>query len=110
MATDDPLAGLARRLALPEREPDDGFVLRVDTAIDVQVAAAASSRGRREQLGTEILAAFALLLGAHQFVDVASSAAELFLPLVTGIGGLAFIWGTVWLLLASISGERESYA
>ena len=65
---------LARRLAIPERAPDESFVLRVDRTIDIEVADRAAARARREEVVIELLAAAALFLAARQILSVGDEA------------------------------------
>jgi hypothetical protein len=97
---------LVRRLALPEREPDEGFVLRVDRTIDIEVAERAAARSRREELVIELLGAAALLFAARQLLSVGDEAATLVLPLFSEVGGLALVAATLFLFLTLLSTER----
>ncbi len=97
---------LARRLAIPEREPDEGFVLRVDRTIDMAEADRAAARARREEIVIELLGAGALLLAARQLLTVGDQTIELVLPLLSLLGGLALVAATLFLFVALLSAER----
>lgn len=107
--TPDRLERLARRLALPERDADEAFVLRVELARRAAVLAIEAARGRREQLLVEIGGGGALLLAAHQFSQIGEQAAALLAPLATSLGGLALV-GLAAIMLSTLAGERESLA
>lgn len=108
--TPDSLARLARRLALPEREPDEAFVARVQLARRARALEQSAARDRREQLLVEAGAGAALLLAAHQLVGVGERAAALFEPLAGGFGGLALAGLALALILSTLAGEREGLA
>ena len=97
---------LARRLAIAEREPDEAFVLRVDRTIDIAEADRAAARARREEVVIELLAAGALFLAARQILLVGDEAAELVLPLLSHLGGIALVVATLFLFLTLLSAER----
>jgi hypothetical protein len=97
---------LARRLEIPERGPDDGFVLRVDRTIDIAAADRAAARARREEMAVELLAAAALFLAARQILPIGDGAANLFLPLLSQVGGLALVAATLSLFLTLLSADR----
>lgn len=108
--TPDQLARLARRLALPERAPDEGFVARVRLARSAADLAREAARSRREQLLVEIGGGGALLVAAHQLGQVGEQAAALLAPLATGLGGLALFALAAAAMLATLAGEREGLA
>jgi len=108
--TPDQLARLARRLALPEREPDEGFVARVRLARDADALAREAARARREQLLVEIGGGGALLFAAHQLAQVGEQAAALLAPLATGLGGLALFGLAAAFMVSTLAGEREELA
>jgi hypothetical protein len=108
--TPDRLARLARRLALPEREPDEAFVARVQLARRARALEQDAARDRREQLIVEAGAGAALLLAAHQLSAVGERALALVAPLATGLGGLALAGLAAALLLSTMAGEREGLA
>jgi hypothetical protein len=83
--TPERLAGLARRLALPERDPDEAFVARIQLARRALVLEQEAARDRREQVLVELGAGAALLFAAHQLAAVGGQAAALLTPLVTGL-------------------------
>lgn len=97
---------LARRLAIPEREPDEGFVLRVERMIDIQAAERAAARARREEAVVELLGAAALFLAAHQLLVAGDEAVEIVMPLIANLGGLALVAATLFLFVALLSAER----
>lgn len=108
--TPERLARLARRLALPERGPDEAFVARVRLARRARALEQEAARDRREQILVEAGAGAALILAAHQFVAVGERAAELLAPLATGLGGLAIAGLAAALLISTLAGEREGLA
>ncbi|HEX8226107.1 MAG TPA: hypothetical protein VF605_20055 [Allosphingosinicella sp.] len=108
--TPEQLVRLARRLAVPERAPDDGFVARVQLARRARALEQEAARDRREQVLVEAGAGAALLLAAHQLASVGEQAAALFAPLATGLGGVALFGLAAALLVAALSGEREGLA
>jgi hypothetical protein len=108
--TPDRIARLARRLALPEREPDEAFVARVRMARRADALAREAARSRREQLIVEIGGGGALLLAAHQLSQVGEQAAALLAPLATSLGGLAVFGLAVAMMLSSLAGDREGLA
>ncbi|HEX8622775.1 MAG TPA: hypothetical protein VF718_12465 [Allosphingosinicella sp.] len=108
--TPDQLARLARRLALPERAPDDAFVARVELARRARALEQDAVRDRREQVLVEAGAGAALLLAAHQLSTVGEQAAALFAQLSTGLGGIALFGLAAALLVSMIGGEREGLA
>jgi hypothetical protein len=97
---------LARRLALSEREPDEGFVLRVDRTIDIEAADRAAAGARREEVVIELLAAAAIFLAARQLLLIGDEAVELVLPLVSHLGGLALVAATLFLFVTLLSADR----
>ena len=108
--TNDQLARLARRLALPEREPDEAFVARVRMARSADALAREAARGRREQLIVEIGGGGALLFAAHQLSQVGEQAAMLLAPAVTSLGGLALFGLAAAFMVSTLAGEREGLA
>lgn len=108
--TPDRLARLARRLALPEREPDEAFVARVRLARRADDLAREAARARREQLLVEIGGGGALLFAAHQLASVGEQAATLLAPLATSLGGLALFGVAAGMMLTTLAGEREGLA
>ncbi len=106
--TPERLARLARRLALPERAPDEAFVARVRLARSADALAREAARSRREQLVVEIGGGGALLLAVHQFASVGEQAAALLAPLATSLGGLAFVGAAAAMMLSMMGGERET--
>ena len=97
---------LARRLAIPERTPDESFVLRVDRTVDIEVADRAAARARREEVVIELLAAAAWVLAARHILSVGDEAVELVMPLLSQLGGLALVAATLFLFVALLSAER----
>ena len=108
--TPDQLARLARRLALPERGPDEAFVARVRLARNAADLAREAARSRREQLVVEIGGGGALLFAVHQLSRIGEQAASLLAPAVTGLGGLALFGLAAAMLLSTLAGEREGLA
>ena len=108
--TPDQLARLARRLALPERGPDEAFVARIRLARAAADLARDARRSRREQLVVEIGGGGALLFAAHQLSQVGEQAASLLAPLATSLGGLALFGLAAAMMLSTLAGERESLA
>ena len=108
--TPDQLARLARRIALPERAPDEASVARVRLARSAAGLAREAARSRREQLVIEIGGGGALLLAASQLGRVGEQAASLLAPLATGIGGLALFGLAAAMMLSTLAGEREGLA
>lgn len=106
----DPLARLARRLALPDRDPDEAFVARIRLARNAADLAREAARSRRQQLVIEIGGGGALLLAAHPLGQVGEQAATLLAPLATGLGGLALFGLAAAMVLATLAGEREGLA
>jgi hypothetical protein len=104
------IARLAARLALPDRPVDEGFVARVQLAVEAKAFAEEARRSRREAVLVEVLAGAGLIAAANQMVSVGETAAPLLAPLATGLGGIAFLWALVWLLLSGMSTEREGLA
>lgn len=97
---------LARRLAIPERQPDQGFVLRVDRMIDIEAADRVAARARREEVVIELLAAIALFLAARQLLSIGDDAVTVMLPPLDALGGLALVAATLFLFVALLSTER----
>ena len=108
--TPDQLARLARRLALPERAPDEAFVARVRLARSAADLALEAQGSRREQLVIEIGGGGALLFAASQLGPIGEQAAGLLAPLATGLGGLALFGLAAAMLVATLAGEREGLA
>lgn len=108
--TPEALARLARRLALPEREPDEPFVARVQLARRARALEQEAARERREQVVIELGGGAALLLAAHQFSQVGEQAAALLAPLATGLGGLALFGLALACMVSTLAGGRESLA
>lgn len=108
--TPDQLARLARRLALPEREPDEAFVARVRLARSADDLVREAARSRREQLVIEIGGGGALLLAASQLGRIGEQAADLLAPLATGLGGLALFGLAAAMMVSTLAGEREGLA
>ena len=108
--TTDSLARLARRLALPEREPDEAFVARVRMARRAADLAREAARSRREQIIVELGGGAALLVAAHQLSQIGEQAALLLAPLAGSLGGLALVGLAAALLLSTLAGEREGLA
>ena len=106
--TPDQLARLARRLALPERVPDEAFVARVRLAKSAADLAHEARRSRREQLVIEIGGGGALLFAASQLGQIGEQAANLLAPLATGLGGLALFGLAAAMMLSTLAGDRES--
>jgi hypothetical protein len=104
------LARLAKRLALPERSPDEGFAHRVELAVQAQALAKQAARAQREQLAVELGGGAALALAAHQILTAGDGAAALLLPLTEGLGTLTLVAVAVTLLVALVGGEREALA
>jgi hypothetical protein len=103
--TPDALARLARRLALPERGPDEAFVARIRLARGAADLAREAGRSRREQLVIEIGGGGALLFAAHQLSHIGEQA-----PVATSLGGLALLGLAAAMMLSTLAGERESLA
>ena len=108
--TPDAMARLARRLALPERAPDEAFVARIRLARSAADLARQAERSRREQLVVEVGGGGALLFAAHQLAQVGEQAATLLAPLATGLGGLAFLGLVAAIMFTTFAGEREGLA
>jgi hypothetical protein len=108
--TPDQLDRLARRLALPDRGPDEAFVARVRMARSAADLALEARRSRKEQLVIEIGGGGALLLAAHQLGRIGEQAAGLLAPAATSLGGLALLAVAAALMLSAFAGERESLA
>ncbi|MGZ8284154.1 MAG: hypothetical protein ACXW27_03285 [Allosphingosinicella sp.] len=108
--TTDQLARLARRLALPERGPDEAFVARVRLATSAADLARDAERSRREQLVMELGGGGALLFAAHQLSRIGEQAASLLAPVATSLGGLALLGLAAAMMLSTLAGEREGLA
>ena len=108
--TPEQLARLARRVALPERAPDDAFVARVQLARRARALEQEAARDRREQVLVEAGAGAALLLAAHQLTTIGEQAAALLAPLATGLGGVALFGLAASLMVSAMAGEREGLA
>lgn len=108
--TPDQLARLARRLALPERGPDEAFVARVRMSRGAADLALEAARSRREQLVIEIGGGGALLFAAHQLSRIGEQAASLLAPVATGLGGLAVLGLAAAMMVSTLAGEREGLA
>jgi hypothetical protein len=104
--TPERLDRLARRLALPERGPDEAFVARVQLARRARALEQEAARDRREQVLVECGAGAALLLAVHQLAGVGERALALFAPLDTGLGGLALVGLAAALMVSTLAGER----
>ena len=109
-ATPEKLARLARRLALPERAPDEAFVARVRLARSADAHAREAARSRREQLLVELGGGGALVLAAHQLAQVGEQAAALLAPVATSLGGLALLGLAAAFMISTLAGEREGLA
>src|SRR4051812_40559372 len=101
--TTDQMGRLARRLALPERAPDEAFVARIRLARSAADLAVEARRSRREQLLIEIGGGGALLLAAHQLGQVGERAAGLLAPAAASLGGLAFLGLAAALILSIVA-------
>jgi hypothetical protein len=110
MTTPESLARLARRLALPEREPDETFVARIELARRADDLQREAARDRREQVLVELGAGGALLFAAHQLSAVGEQAAALLTPLTTGLGGVALFGLLAAILVSTLAGGREGLA
>ena len=108
--TPDQLDRLARRLALPERAPDEAFVARVRLAGSAAELAREAGRSRKEQLVIEIGGGGALLLAAHQLGQIGEQAASLLTPAATSLGGLALLGMAAAMILSTFAGDREGLA
>ena len=108
--TPDRLARLARRLALPERAPDEAFVARIRLARSAADLAREAERSRREQLVVELGGGGALLLAASRLGPIGEQAAALLAPLATSLGGLALFGLAAAMMLSTFAGEREGLA
>lgn len=108
--TPEQIDRLSRRLALPERAPDETFVARVQLARRARALEREAVRDRREQAMVEAGAGAALLLAAHQLATVGEQAAALLAQLSTGLGGIALFGLAAALMVAAMSGEREGLA
>jgi hypothetical protein len=108
--TPEQLARLARRLALPERAPDEAFVARVEFSRRARALEREAARNRREQLLVEAGGGAALLFAAHQLAGVGEQAAALLAPLLAGVGGVALFGLAAALMVATLAGEREGLA
>ncbi len=108
--TPERIARLARRLALPERMPDEAFVARVQLARRARALEQEAARDRREQVLVEAGAGAVLLLAAQQLAPVGEQAAALFASLSTGFGGLALFALAAALMVMTLGGEREGLA
>jgi hypothetical protein len=108
--TPDQLDRLARRLALPERGPDEAFVARIRLARSAADLALEADRSRKEQLVIEIGGGGALLLAAHQLGQIGEQAASLLAPAATSLGGLALLGMAAAMMLSTFAGEREGLA
>lgn len=108
--TPDRLARLARRLALPERGPDEAFVARVRLARGAADLAREAERSRREQLVVEIGGGGALLFAASQLGQIGEQVASLLAPVATGLGGLALFGLAAAMMLSTLAGDREGLA
>ena len=110
MTKPESLARLARRLAIPEREPDETFVARVQLARRARALEQEAARDRREQVLIEIGGGGALLFAAHQLAQVGEQAAALLTPLTTGLGGLALFGVATAFMVSVLAGGREGLA
>jgi hypothetical protein len=108
--TPDKLARLARRLALPDRAPDEAFVARIRLARSAADLAREAARSRREQLLVEIGGGGALLIAASQLGRIGEQAASLLAPIATSLGGLALFGLAAAMMLSTLSGDREGLA
>ena len=108
--TPDRLERLARRLALPERAPDEAFVARIRLARSAANLAREARRSRSEQLVIEIGGGGAMLLAASQLGRVGEQAAALLAPLATGLGGLGLFGLAAAMMVSTLAGEREGLA
>jgi len=108
--TPDRLERLARRLALPERAPDEAFVARIRLARSASDLAREAGRSRREQLVIEIGGGGALLFAASQLGPIGEQAASLLAPLAAGLGGLAMFGLAAAMMVSTLAGEREGLA
>jgi hypothetical protein len=108
--TPEQLDRLARRLALPERAPDEVFVARIRLARSAAGLAREAERSRREQLVIEIGGGGALLLAAHQLGQIGEQAASLLAPVATSLGGLALLGVASAMILSTFAGDREGLA
>lgn len=108
--SNDKLARLTARLAIPERAPDEAFVARVELEMEARAIIERAARERRGQLAVDISAAGALLLAAKELGTIAKPAAELLMPLPSGMGAAAFVCALVSLAVAAVVSVREERA
>jgi hypothetical protein len=101
---------LAKRLALPERPPDEAFVARTRLALRARALAAAEGKARREQALNEIFAIAGLALAARQILPAGEEALALLTPLATGAGVMAAAWALDSLALAALSDRKAATA
>ena len=104
---EDKLARLAQRLAIPERAPDAAFVARVELEVEALAMIERAARERRGQLAVDISAAGALLLAAKELATIAEPAAELLMPLPSGMEAALFVCAVGSLLVAAVAAVRE---
>lgn len=108
--TPDRIERLARRLALPERAPDEAFVARIRMARSAADLARDAARSRKEQLVLEIGGGAALLFAASQLGRIGEQAASLLAPAATGLGGLALFGLAAAMMISTLAGDREGLA
>jgi hypothetical protein len=107
MPDEKSLARLARRLAIPERAPDDVFVHHVALAMEARAIAEEASRERRSQAILEVAGGAGLLVAAHQFSGLAGNAAALLEPVATSLGGLALLGVAAVALITALAAGAE---
>ena len=96
---------VARRIALPERGPDEAFVLRTDLSLRAEALRQSETKVRREQALTEIAAVGGLALAAQQMLKIGEGSEALLMPLIAGGGAMATAWAVGSLLLAVVTRE-----
>ncbi|MBV8687008.1 MAG: hypothetical protein JOZ90_15585 [Alphaproteobacteria bacterium] len=107
MEADPRIERLARRLALPERAPDDAFVGRTLLSLQAAALERREAAGRRELLLTELAAGAAVALAARQLVGAGPDTVTLLTPLATGTAAMMAAWAVGWLLLSAFARRTE---
>jgi hypothetical protein len=109
--TDDPaMRRVAKRLALPERAPDEAFVARTRLALRARALVEHERRARREQAASELFAVAGLAVAAHQLLPAGEEMLALLTPLAAGAGAMAAAWALASLLLSAVAARPSRSA
>jgi hypothetical protein len=100
------LRTLSKRLALPERAPDEAFVARTRLALRARALAEAEGRVRRDQVLTDLAALAGLALAARRILPAGEETLALLAPLAAAAGTMAAAWAAASLILTVFAHRR----